>query len=140
MLEEETGSFLDFGDEDYAQTPDLQIIPDNTEVKVILNALSVQVGKDSGKPYLLALLSVVGEPDARDIRHMMMLPRDDQDAKQQSNAKRKLKYFGQAFGIPMTGKVSFDGYLGRQAIAIIGVDADTGYGESNRIKRWVTGA
>jgi hypothetical protein len=59
MLEElETGSFIDFGDEDLSQTPDLEILPDNTEAKVVLNALSVEVGKNSGKPYLLAILTL----------------------------------------------------------------------------------
>jgi hypothetical protein len=134
------GGFVDFGHEDIGDTPDLTVIPDDTEVTLRLTALSMQVGKNSGNPFLLAMLEVKGEPDARDIRHMMMWPRDDMDSKQVANAKRRIKYFGQAFGIPLTGKVEFDKYLGREAVAILAVDPDEGYGESNRVKRWVTGA
>jgi hypothetical protein len=134
------GGFVDFGSDDLGDTPDLQVIPDDTEVKLRLTALSMQVGKASGNPFLLAMLEVVGEPDARDIRHMMMWPREEMEPKQSANAKRRIKYFGQAFGIPLSGKVEFDKYLGREAVAILGVDPDEGYGESNRVKRWVTGA
>ena len=134
------GSFIDFGGDDLSQTPDLEVLPDNTEAKLRLNALSVEVGQKSGKPYLLAIVAASDYPDSRDIRHMMMLPTDEDDPKQVQNRKRAIKYFGQAFGIPLTGKVDFEKYLGREAYAVLGVNPDEGYGEQNRVKRWTKAA
>jgi hypothetical protein len=69
----------------------------------------------------------------------MMMPTEADDPKKAANRKRAIKYFGQAFGIPLTGRVDFEKYLGREATAILGVETDD-YGEKNRVKRWVAGA
>lgn len=133
----DNGSFYDFGDEDLENVADLTILPDDTEAKLQLD--SVTVGEsDKGNQYWQARLTIVGEPDAPQVRHLMMLGGNDE--RQINNRKRRRKYFCQAFGISMSGSVDFSKYYGRQAVGILGVEEDTGYGASNNVKRWVTGA
>lgn len=133
-------SFLDFGSDDVGETPDLHTIPEQ-EAKLELSGLRAGVGKDSGNPYWMATLIIADDPNAASITHVMMLPTAEDDARRVQQKNRSRKYFCQAFGIPTSGKVDIDAYIGREAWAFVTEEEDSGsqIGRRNRVRRWVAG-
>lgn len=109
------------------------------EYRLILSDVEIGESEKTGGRYIRATLEIADDPDAKLISHIMMLPASDDKERKRKNRLRAIGDFYKAFGIPSSGVVKLDQYLGNQGFAILRIDDDKEYGEQNRIRRFVTG-
>lgn len=126
-------SFLDLG-EDLDNIPDLSTVVDE-DYELRLVTLEKRPGKKKG-PFLFTEFEIVGQPDTKIIRHVLMLPTANDSERQQKNRKRALKYFYKCFNIPTSGPVVFADYIGNTGWATLLEETDPTYGKQNRIARF----
>lgn len=132
-MELEQESFLDLG-EDLEDIPDLTTVPDE-DYELRLVTLERRPGKEKG-PYLFSEMELVGQPDTKIIRHVMMLPSVKDPERKAKNRKRAIKYFYKCFGIPTAGSVVFAEYIGNTGWATLTEETDPQYGPQNRVARF----
>lgn len=130
---DDQGSFLDLG-EDLDDIPDLSTVVDE-DYELRLVTLEKRPGKKKG-PFLFTEFEIVGQPDTKIIRHVLMLPTANDSERQQKNRKRALKYFYKCFSIPTSGPVVFADYIGNAGWATLTEEEDPTYGKQNRIARF----
>ena len=129
----ELESFLDLG-EDLNDIPDLStVVDEDYELRIV--TLERRPGKAKG-PFLFAEFELVGLPDTKIVRHVMMLPTDKDSERQAKNRKRALKYFYKCFDIPTSGPVVFADYIGSSGWATLTEESDPKYGKQNRVARF----
>jgi len=90
----------------------------------------------NGEPYLMPRFDIPSEPMAKEFTHYVPLPSDSQDEKTKARNSWRLEEFKRAFKFP-GGKVDLRKTEGNEGFAILGIQEDEGYGESNRIKKLV---
>lgn len=128
-------SYLDLGD-DLNEVPDEKSVPGG-EYEVRLVDLSIAATqKDATRQQLVVLLEVIGDPLAKTIYHYIRLPKESDPPRDAMRMKRARKYFYQAFGIPLAGKVVFQDYIGNTAWVTLTEQSDPQYGTQNRISRF----
>jgi hypothetical protein len=82
-----------------------------------------------------AQLEVVGDPNSKLIKQIMMLPNASDDDRKKNARLRNIGDFYKAFGIPSVGKVNLASYFGNFGWAILTVEDGNEYGEQNRVMR-----
>lgn len=130
---EDVESFLDLG-EDLNDIPDLVTVADE-DYELRMVTFEKRPGKGKG-PFLFTEFELVGQPDTKIIRHVMMLPTAQNAERQQKNRKRAIKYFYKCFGIPTAGPVTYADYVGNTGWATVTEETDPTYGKQNRIARF----
>jgi hypothetical protein len=130
---EEQESFLDLG-EDLNDIPDLSTVAEE-DYELRLVTFEKRPGKAKG-PYLFTEFELVGMPDTKIVRHVLMLPRAQDPERQKKNRKRAIKYFYLAFGIPTAGPIVYADYVGNTGWATLTEENDKQYGKQNRIVRF----
>lgn len=129
----ERSSFLDLG-EDLDDIPDLMTVADE-DYELRLVTFEKRPGKAKG-PFVFTEFEIVGQPDAKIVRHVMMLPTDKDSERQKKNRKRALKYFYKCFDIPRVGPIVYADYIGNTGWATLTEETDPKYGKQNRIARF----
>lgn len=130
---EEQESFLDLG-EDLDNVPDLTTVADE-DYELRLVTFERRPGKKKG-PFLFTEFEIVGQPDTKIIRHVLMLPTDNDPERQKQNRKRAIKYFYKCFSIPTAGPIVYSEYIGNTGWATLLEETDPTYGKQNRIARF----
>ena len=131
--EEELSSFLDLG-EDLNDIPDLSTVPDE-DYELRMVTLERRPAKKKG-PFLFAEFEILEQPDTKIVRHVLMLPTNQDTERQKKNRKRALKYFYKCFNLPPSGPVVFADYIGNTGWATLTEETDPVYGKQNRIARF----
>lgn len=94
--------------------------------------------KGTGR-FIMATFEILGDPDAKLITHVMMLPAADDNDRKKNNRLRNIGDFFKCFGIPSKGSVNLSAYEGNQGWAILNVEDGGEFGEQNRVKRFIVG-
>jgi len=98
---------------------------------------NVKQSQKTGGDYIFAKLEIVGEPEAKDINHVMMLPTPTDDIKQKNKRLSNIQNFLKACGYDPTSVENVQDIVGSTCWAILGEEADPEYGMQNRVKKFV---
>lgn len=137
--------FMDFSNDDLDKGKELQAVPEGEYRVRIKDWKTTEDGKfvrttEDGRPYIMPVLEIIGCPEAeyaKDFTHFMWMLDSDMDAKQKNNARYKLNEFWSAFGIDTRQPIDPEQTLGAEADVLLTVQEDQGYGEQNRVKRFM---
>ena len=95
---------------------------------------------EDDKPFIMPVFEVINCEEAdhtKDINHFLWLVDDWMDAKQKNNARFALREFWTALGIDYRMPIDPESAIGAECDALLIVQEDQGYGEQNRIKRFI---
>lgn len=103
-----------------------------------LRVLDCQVKESSkGKgSFLSAKFEIVGEPTAKDISHVMMLPKAEDDVKQRNKRLFAIQSFIKACGMDPAASFQPEELAGHTCWAILTEEQDPEYGTQNRVRRF----
>lgn len=125
--------FLNF---DFEDTYEPVAIPEGEYMVRVINA---EVKSGQKGPFLILRLDVPEEPKAKDMTHVLMLPTENDDAKQANRRKLAIKRLLEATGIGLGG-FSPEQLVGSTFYAYLVEEESEEYGTQNRIRRILTGA
>lgn len=127
---------MSFINEDTSNVPELASVPEG-EYEVRLLSAIVRNSK-KGDPMIEAKIDIPAEPTSDDIYHYIMLPTNGDNEKQAIRKKQNLRDFKSAFGMPQSGQIDLDDYVGNLSWAIISEEENDQTGKmNNRVKRFV---
>uniref|UniRef100_A0A6M3JVH3 Uncharacterized protein n=1 Tax=viral metagenome TaxID=1070528 RepID=A0A6M3JVH3_9ZZZZ len=95
--------------------------------------------KGIGK-FIQLKLEVVGEDEAKDIYHVMMLPTPQDDKKKANNRKLAVINLMKAMGREVTSQFDPKDWIGETAWVLLEEETDPEYGTKNRVRRFVVPA
>jgi hypothetical protein len=106
-----------------------------------LRVLDAQLKQSSrtGGDYISVRLEVIGEPEAKDINHVMMLPASNDDVKRKNSRLAAIQNFLKACGLNPATASNVQEVIGCTCWAIVSEEADPEYGQQNRIRKFVVG-
>ena len=106
-----------------------------------LRVLDAQTKTSSktGGDYISVKLEIVGEPEAKDINHVMMMPTSNDDVKKRNSRLSAIANFLKACGLDPATTSNVNEVIGCPCWAILAEEADPEYGMQNRVKRFVVG-
>lgn len=104
----------------------------------VLDAQSKTSSKTGGD-YISIKLEIVGEPEAKDINHVMMMPTSNDDVKKRNGRLSAIANFLKACGLDPATTSNVNEVIGCSCWAILAEEADPEYGMQNRVKRFVVG-
>ena len=136
---------MDYSDENLEEGKELIAVDDGEYTVRIKDWKSDDDGRikmedKNGNPFMMPILEIINCEEAdysRDIMHYLPSPTADMTPKERNNAKFNLRTFFEAFGIDYHQAIDPEETLGMEADALLTVMPDTGYGESNKVKRWI---
>lgn len=119
------------------------------EGEYTLKLVDWRTGKDGNvvtmdkndEPYMMPILEIIECEEAeyaKPVSHFLRVPTDAMNAKDRNNAKWNLRAFCECFGIDYTQRIDFEECVGLTGDALIFVAEDTGYGEQNKIRKFLT--
>ena len=102
---------------------------------------NIRMMDKNDNPFIMPILEIIDCPEAeyaKDIMHYMPLLHDEMDKKKANDTRFQLNSFWKAFGMDVSqGPIDPESVIGATADAYLVVSEDTGYGEGNRVKRWI---
>ncbi len=104
----------------------------------ILDA-QVKQSQKTGGEYVSAKLEILGEPEAKDINHVMMLPTPNDDLKQKNKRLSAIQNFLKSCGYDPSSVSNVQELIGATCWAILVEEADPEYGMQNRVRKFVVG-
>lgn len=104
----------------------------------VLDAQSKTSSKTGGD-YISVKLEIVGEPEAKDINHVMMMPTSNDDVKKRNSRLSAIANFLKACGLDPASTSNVNEVIGCSCWAILAEEADPEYGMQNRVRRFVVG-
>ena len=139
---------LDFTNDNLDEGKPIQAVKEGEYVLRLIDWKSDEDGKirildKNDLPYIMPVLEIVDCPEAdvaKNVTVYMPLPHPERKTKNNSQAKYDLGQFFKAFGIDYgSSKIDPESMVGMKASAILIIQEDSGYGESNKVKKWVVG-
>lgn len=138
-------SFLDLTDEKLSEAKEPMAVE---EGEYTLAIVDWRTGKDGNvvmldkneQPYMMPTLEVIECEEAehaKPLAHFLRIPNSEMAAKDRNNAKWNLKAFCECFGIDYTQRINFEECLGMTGDALLFIAEDTGYGEQNKIRKFL---
>lgn len=127
-------SFIDINLND---VKDVTTVPEG-EYKLACLSAEVKTSQ-SGNDYINLRFSVVDEPDAQDVYHIIMLPNQQDDEKGKTNKLRAIKRLFEACNVPTASPINLDTLVGQTCWATL-VEEEDSYGKKNRIRRFTKSA
>ena len=99
----------------------------------------VKTSKNTGGEYISAKLEILGEPEAKDINHVMMLPTANDDVKKKNSRLSAISNFLKACGFDPAAVSNVQELVGSTCWAILTEEQDPEYGMQNRVRKFVAG-
>ena len=87
---------------------------------------------------LLEVIECEEAASAKSFSQFLRIPHDGMDAKEKNGAKYALKEFCTCFGIDYTQRVDYEECIGMTGEALLIVTPDEGYGEQNKVKKFLS--
>lgn len=139
-------SFLDVADENLENAKEPMAVE---EGEYTLRLSDWKTGKDGNvvsldkndMPYMMPVLEIIECEDAefaKPLSHFLRVPNPELSAKENNSAKWGIRAFCECFGIDYTQRIDFEECIGLTGDALLFVAEDTGYGEQNRIRKFLT--
>lgn len=139
-------SFLDLTEEslDNAKEPKAA-----EEGEYTLRIFDWKTGKDGNvvllyqedRPYLMPIFEIIECEEAeyaKSLTHFLGIPTSEMTPKDRNKAQWNLKAFCECFGIDYAQRIDFEECIGLTGDALLYVAEDTGYGEQNKIRKFLT--
>jgi len=127
-------SFIDM---DVGDAVELKAQPEGT---YHLTCNDAEVREGNNGPYILLRLEIPDQLDSKGITHVMMLPQNSDEPKQQNRRKLSVKKCCEAFGVDYQGGFDVKDFVNQEAEAYLRVEESEEYGRQNRVSYWITGA
>jgi len=141
-------SFLDFtdGEEDLDGAVEPQAAEDGEYTLKLVDWQTDKKGsvlrKDKNDdPYVMPLFEIIECEEAefaKSFSQFLRIPHDGLNAKDKNAAKWDLKAFFTCFGIDYTQRVDYEECVGKTGDALLIVTPDEGYGEQNKVKKFLS--
>ena len=107
------------------------------QLKVL--ACELKTSPKTGGDYISARLEIVGDAEAKDINHVLMLPSPQEDFKQRNNRLANIQAFVESCGFNPAEDLQVSELVGATCWAILAEKDDPEYGMQNKVKRFVVG-
>ncbi len=139
-------SFLDLADDNLADAVEPKAA-DEGEYTIRLTDWRTDkkgsiIQKDrNDNPYILPIFEIIECEEAefaKGFSHFLRIPYDGMDSKERNGAKWELKTFFECMGIDYTGRIDYEECIGNTGDVLLVVTEDEGYGEQNKIKKFLT--
>lgn len=104
----------------------------------VLDAVTKTSAKTGGD-FISVKFGVVGEDQAKDINHVMMIPTAQDDAKKKNSRLSAIQNFLKACGLDPASAQNVNEVIGCTCWAILVEEADPEYGMQNRVRKFVVG-
>ena len=139
-------SFLDFTGEDLNDSTEPQAVEGGEYTLKLVDWKADKKGtvlqKDkNGEPYIMPLLEVIECEEAtfaKAFSHFLRIPHDDMNQKDKNAARWELKAFFTCFGIDYSQRIDYEDCIGKTGDALLIITPDEGYGEQNRVKKFMS--
>lgn len=135
-------SLLDFNVTD---VPDQTVLPQGQHQLEVARAEVRQQKPEKGQSEFLMLTLVPTEdPNAKEITHVLMLPDETVNERDNNNRARRLKEFIKAFGISaytvadIKAAAANDSLVGASGFGVLAIESSEEYGEQNRVQRFLS--
>lgn len=141
MLPEEESRLSE--DEDYLDLGDLSGVPDEhtvpgAEYELAIVTLEKRPQKKSPQKKMLYIqFELPEDPLSKLITHTIMLPHPEDDKRTFTKRERAVRYFYEAFDIPLSGGVKLSDYVGNKGWVLLREETTDEFGDQNRISRFV---
>ena len=139
-------SFLDFTDDSLDDAVEPQAVEEGEYTLKLADWKTDDKGtvlrKDkNGNPYILPLLEIIECEEAqyaKGFTHFLRLTHEDMTVKEKNAAKWELKCFWTCFGVDYSQRIDYAECLGKTGDALLVVAPDEGYGEQNKVKKFMS--
>lgn len=125
-----------FIDIDVGDAVELQAVEEGN-YNILCNDAERREG-DNG-PYIMLRCEIPDIMESKGITHVMMLPQQSDDPKQQNRRKLQIKRACEAFGVDYEGGFNLSDFNQQEAEAYLTVEESEEYGRQNNIRRFVNG-
>ena len=105
------------------------------QVKIVSAEIRQQKPEKGTSSFLYLRLVPTEDPNAKDIGHVIMLPDDNKDERENNSRLRRLKEFVMAFGLQIP--LDTDTMTDTVGVGVLSQEDDEEYGEQNRIRRFL---
>ena len=138
-------TFLDFSDTNLESAIEPKAVDDGEYALKIVDWKTTDDGEitkedTNGNPYIMPVMEIIECPEAeyaKPITHFIRLPHDGMTKKEKNEAMWNLRVFLEAFELDTIGRIDIEDTLGKTADAFLVTTPDTGFGEQNRVKRFI---
>lgn len=138
-------SFLDLTDEKLDDAKEPQVVEEGDYTVRISDWRTTKDGNvvaldKNEQPYIMPILEVIECEEAeyaKPVSHFLRIPNTDMNLKDQNNAKWNLKAFCECFGIDYTQRIDFEECVGLTGEALLFIASDEGYGEQNKVRKFL---
>lgn len=139
-------SFLDFTDDDLDSAVEPQAVEEGEYTLKLADWKTDKKGavlqKDKNDhPYIMPIIEVIECEEAeyaKRFSHFLPLIHEDMTVKEKNAARWELKSFWTCFGIDYSQRIDYEECIGATGDALLVVAPDEGYGEQNRIKKFMS--
>lgn len=139
-------SFLNFTDEGLEDATEPQAAEEGEYTLKLVDWRSDDKGavlrKDkNGEPYIMPLFEIIECEEAefaKSFSQFLRIPHDDMNAKDRNAARWDLKAFFECFGIDHTQRIDYEDCIGKTGDVLLIVTPDEGYGEQNKVKKFMS--
>lgn len=140
-------SFLDFTGDDLDDSTEPQAAEGGEYTLKLADWKTDEKGavlrKDrNNEPFILPLLEIIECEEAaftKAFSHFLRIPHEDMNQKNKNAAKWELKAFFTCFGIDYSQRIDYEDQIGKTGEALLIVTPDEGYGEQNKVKKFMSG-
>lgn len=99
----------------------------------------VQTDKND-HPYIMPIMEIIESKEAeyaKPFSIFMRIPHEDMNSKDKNAAKWAIKIFCKCFGIDYTQRIDYEDCVGKTGEVLLIVTPDEGYGEQNKVKKFL---
>ena len=139
-------SFLDLTEEKLEDAIEPKAVDEGEYTLILVDWKTTDSGEVlredvNGNPYIMPVLEVTECPEAdfaKPFTHFLRIPHAEMTKKERNDARYTLRMFWEAFGVDYIQRIEYKEVIGLTAEALLIVQADTGYGEQNRVVKFLT--
>lgn len=139
-------SFLDFTDEDLDGATEPQAVEGGEYTLKIVDWKADKKGavlqKDKNdEPYIMPIFEVIECEEAefaKNFSHFLRIPHKDMNVKDRNAARWEMKSFCTCFSLDYSQRIDYEECIGKTGDALLIVSPDEGFGEQNRVKKFMS--
>lgn len=139
-------SFLDFTEDNLNDAIEPKAVEEGEYTIRIIDWRTDKKGtvlqKDKNdNPYIMPILEVIECPEAKfakNFSHFLRLPHTEMAEKDKNAARWELRNFFRCFEIDYSQRIDYEDCIGTSGEVLLIVSSDEGYGEQNKVKRFLS--
>lgn len=140
-------SFLDLSDERMEDVVEPKAVDDGEYTLKLIDWLTTVDGEvtrinSNDQPYIMPRLEIIDCEEAifaKNISYYLPLVHSSMTKKEKNDTLWRLKEFFDAFEVDYTQRIEYEEIIGKTAEALLITQADEGFGEQNKISRFISG-